>query len=302
MTSNVSPRMSPDDIRLRWVQADPSIERAVDPLGMGAQADRIADFLLPQLSVTTSRARYLSFLCWAVRKSAGSLPMIHRLEAELALEEAQRHQGDSSDTCPGIVGRRTALKYLQKYDWKPPKRPERLYKITAFATHRPTLRSLKLLTDSRSPELTEEGGRLATLFEQSRGRKPRCLGDISRAEISQIKALLGFDNRKQAEPSTPSGRRRATYDGVWRKLQKGDSAFLLEQYARCSTRSSPVAAALHRAYVWEVLSCGLALALLRLLWERNLKTVAGELRKQLKRRPRCPGLGKFSADNDDSPG
>ena len=63
--------VAPNDIRLRWVLADPSRKRAVDPLGMGAQADQLADLLLPQLSVATTRARYFSFLCWAVRKSAG---------------------------------------------------------------------------------------------------------------------------------------------------------------------------------------------------------------------------------------
>jgi hypothetical protein len=39
--------MALDDIRLRWVQADPSSERAVDALGIVAQADRIAELLLP---------------------------------------------------------------------------------------------------------------------------------------------------------------------------------------------------------------------------------------------------------------
>ena len=45
-----------DDIRLRWVLAHPSRKHAADPIGMGAQADRIADFLLPQLSGATGRA------------------------------------------------------------------------------------------------------------------------------------------------------------------------------------------------------------------------------------------------------
>jgi len=35
--------VAPSDVRLRWVLADPSRERAVDPLGMGAQADQVAD-------------------------------------------------------------------------------------------------------------------------------------------------------------------------------------------------------------------------------------------------------------------
>src|SRR6516162_6504799 len=108
------PRLTANDIRLRWVVADPSRERAVDALGMGAQADRLADLLLPHLSVLTRRARYFSFLSWAVRKSADSTS-IHRLEAQLAFEEAARHQGQPPNACPAVVGRSRAERYLETH-------------------------------------------------------------------------------------------------------------------------------------------------------------------------------------------
>ena len=292
MTADGEPRynlaMAIDDIRLRWVLADPFAERAVDPLGMSAQADRIAELLLPQLSVATSRARYLSFFCWAVRESAGDVRVIHRLEAKLAIEEAERHVDDDPNICPGVVGCSRALKYLQRHGWKPPARPERLYKNTAFAMHRPTLRGLGLLTGTRSPRLTDEGNRLASLFGESRGRRPRCLGDISSAEQGRIKALLGLDYRKRSDLGPASEKRRGTYEAVWRDLQRGDSTFVLERHARCSSRPSPVTAALHRAFVWELLSCGLTLAFLRLLLKERAKAVAKELRSNLRRRPRSP--------------
>ena len=291
-----------DDIRLRWVQLDPSTERAVDPLGMGAQADRIADLLLPQISVATRRARYLSFFCWAVRKSGGDQRRIHRLEAELALEEAKRHENEASDVCPGVVGRSRALKYLQKHNWQPPSRPERLYKNTAFAIYRPTLKGLGLLTGSRSPQLTEEGSRLASLYESSRGRKPRCLGDISSAEQGRIKKLLGLDFRTRYDLTRASELRRATYEAVWRDLERGGSLSSLERHAILSARPSPVAMLLHRSLVWELLSCGLTLGLLRLIKARDVNPAAKELRNQLGLRPRCPALGQFEAEADKSPG
>jgi hypothetical protein len=76
------------DILLSWVLPDPNRERSVDPLGTGAFAERIADQLVPGFSGTTTRARYLSLLCAAVRRasSAGSpLKAIHHIEAEHAV-------------------------------------------------------------------------------------------------------------------------------------------------------------------------------------------------------------------------
>lgn len=85
-----------------WVEPDPTREVAIDALGLSWQADQLAEELLPDLSVLTRRARYLSFLSWAVSKtSAAANPEreIHRLEATLALYEAKLHDGDRT---PGL--------------------------------------------------------------------------------------------------------------------------------------------------------------------------------------------------------
>ena len=45
-----------------WVEPDPLRARATDALALQAVADRLADRLLPGLSVLTTRARYFTFL------------------------------------------------------------------------------------------------------------------------------------------------------------------------------------------------------------------------------------------------
>lgn len=299
--------MAPNDIRLKWVLADPASERAVDPLGMGAQADQIADLLLPQLSVATIRARYFSFLCWAVRKSSGvSAPMtaIHRREAELALGEARRHHDEPAQACPGVIGRTRAASYLEEHDGKLPARPERLYKNTAFATYRPAMRALGLLASSRSPVLTDEGKRLANAFDKSRGRKSPCLGEISAAEQVPLRVLFGLDyRRKQSALTVAPARRRATFEAVGKCLgHDHDAASVLEQYAQIGRRPSDVAIALQRAFVWELLSCGLALAFSMLLAEQRMRPIVRALKQELRRQPRRPALGPLSADHPDSAG
>ena len=242
---------------------------------MGAQADRIADRLLPDLSVQTTRARYLSFLCWAVEKSEGSpAPLastsIHRLEAELALEEARRHRDDSADECPGVVGRTNARRYLEGHAWKEPERPERLYKNTAFATYRPLMRALGLLAHARAIKPTPEGKRLASAFKRARGRAPRCLSDISSSERVMIRGLLGLDYRNQARLSVHAERRRSTYEIVRTPLSSGrSSADILESYKRVGPRPSDAKKYLHQAFAWEVLSLGLTLAFSMLLNEER---------------------------------
>src|SRR5262249_54949228 len=154
-----------------------------------------------------------------------------RLEAKLALEEAVRHNGDPADACPGVIGRSRAASYLEQHNGEPPGRPERLYKNTAFGIYRPTMRGLGLLTRGRSPELTDEGERLAAAFQQSRGRKLPCLGDITASEQVPLKMLLGLDYRKQVDLAVLSMRRRATFETIKGALENGfDSAGVLEQY------------------------------------------------------------------------
>ena len=79
-----------------WVESDPLRGRAIDALGLQLTADRIADVLLPGLSVQTNRARYYALLAWA-RRACGTHvdeARIHRLEVALAVREAKLHPKD----------------------------------------------------------------------------------------------------------------------------------------------------------------------------------------------------------------
>src|SRR5262249_37331543 len=159
-------------------------------------------------------------------------------------------------------------------------RPERLYKNTAFGIYRPTMRGLGLLTSGRSPELTDEGERLAAAFQQSRGRKLPCLGDITASEQVPLKMLLGLDYRKQVDLAVLSMRRRATFETIKGALENGfDSAGVLEQYPQLGRRPSDVATTLHTALVWELLSCGLTLAFSMLLAGRRKGPIVRALRQ-----------------------
>jgi hypothetical protein len=92
-----------------------------DPLGLQARAAQHADTLLPGLNVFTSRARYYSFLCWAISVAQRSatpdtqLAAVHRLERLLVLCESLRHRQDPVKTC-AYVGRRRGSRYVTEYN------------------------------------------------------------------------------------------------------------------------------------------------------------------------------------------
>jgi hypothetical protein len=158
------------------------------------------------------------------------------------------------------------------------------------------MRALGLLTRGRRPELTADGERLATIFERSGGRRIPCLGQISVGERAPLKVLLGLDYRKHGDLPVASKRRRATFEAVKQAFEKGlDSAAILEQYAEIGHRPNDTTSTMHRAFVWELLSCGLALAFSMLLAERRKGRLARVLRHALRGRPRRPPLGAISA-------
>lgn len=293
---------SPFDFRLHWVVPDPDRERAVDPLGLGAQADRIADWLVPSVSVQTRRARYLSFFCWAVRRTQGQrnqLGAIHRLEAELACEEAVGHGADGPRQCPDIVGRQRARTYLLANSGVFPRRPEGLYKNMAFAAYRPLMKALGLLAAGRKLELTSDGNHLAIAHQQSRGRRPRCLSDMGAAERTRLRLLLGLDFRKQPDEQSASVRRRATFLEIKRLLERGlSSSEILESYSDPSSKAPAPAHALHRAFAWETLSLGLTLAFAMILERGALRPIADRIRNALAGAPRFPGLQSIDPSDE----
>jgi hypothetical protein len=284
------------DLRLHWVEADPERERAVDALGLGAQADKLADSLLPGMSVLTRRARYLPFICWAVKKTeraSNRLGAIHRLEAELACQEAKRHLEKPSE-CSDVVGAGRARTHLQNNGGAFPRRPEGLYKNMAFNAYRPMMRAFGLLAPGRMPALTEEGERLYTSSGTSGRRTFGCLSEVTGGERTRLRQLWGLDRRVSEPEFWRAQRVRATYDEVEGYLyQRLPASAILEQYENRPKNIDGVRGTLHRAFAWEALSIGLLLAFAMLIERRATGTVAKELRRALSERCRWPGLVTF---------
>ncbi len=76
--------------RPSWVEPSPDEPGSTDPLGYQAEADRIAEELLPGVTVQTRRARYLSFLCWAMDHTGNKPAEIDRWEIALSTGEYLR--------------------------------------------------------------------------------------------------------------------------------------------------------------------------------------------------------------------
>jgi len=150
-----------------------------DPLGLAAQAGRHADAILPGLTVFTSRARYLTFLCWAMRASEsgparGQLDRIHRLERLLVLSEALLH-AEEPDACL-CVGARRGRRFVREHEredlWELPSRVLK-NQVTngAFRLYRTALVSFGLVEETENDdsaiglELTDRGHALANRYE-----------------------------------------------------------------------------------------------------------------------------------------
>jgi hypothetical protein len=152
-----------------------------DPLGLQAHAMRQADQLLPGLNVFTSRARYYTFLCWALaRAQAGAPPRAHlervlRLERLLVLCEALWHE-DEPDAC-SYIGRRRGRRFVGERAgaglWE---LPTRILKNQAgngaLRLYRTSLADLGLVEEDELEEglglrLTERGSQLARQYEKA---------------------------------------------------------------------------------------------------------------------------------------
>lgn len=290
---------------LFWVQANPGREIAVDALGLASQADRIADALLPKMSVLTRRARYLSFLCSA-RKKSHSLPELYRREGLLALAAARVLESDPQhhELCPAVVGRRSTVEARATGRVS---NAERLYKRRAFPDYRALMRNLGLIGSGTFPKLLPEGERLARAYAHH-SRPSQCLCEISSKERTIIKQLLGFDER-----ATPD---------VFR-LCRRDTFRTLEPYIALHARNGVIypgqllahfrdrpkrdrdgaRGSLHKAYVWELASLALdltfAILAKRLHTDADSNGVASELGRALRSSSHSPGLEfALSADDD----
>lgn len=296
-----------------WVEADPAREISIDALGLSSQADQLADVLLPDVSVLTRRARYLSFLPWAISKTANANNQeleIHRLEAKLALWAAKPHRKDPENNypkcCQGLIGRQLAGDYLSKNHGKKPARPENLFKNTAFRAYRSLLRSIHLIDDSSGRAvLTTEGKKVALAFGRNSHGTCACMSDISKEEISIIKNALGFDGRRSVIKAKES-RRRETLTELNQHFSGDDLNLIniLSFYNR-KPRSvkNQIPFILHKSFVWELLSLGLNLAFVCVIKDMRIKPFAIRLKKALAGHPSVPPLSEsyyFKADHEDT--
>lgn len=282
-----------------WVASDPAREVALDALGLSWQADQLANALLPDLSVLTRRARYLTFLPWAISRTNGTnnqVLEIHRLEAKLALWAAKPHGTDPESThpkcCQSLVGRESAQRYLRDNSGKPPSHPEKLFKNTAFQAYRSLLRAFHFIDDSSGDVLlTSEGKKAALTFSRNAHGTCACLSNISNEEKHLLHRALGFDRR--GNPPPKGKRRRETYEELYDRFDRDNlfPGYILPFYEKKPTSDkNQVRIILHKAFVWELLCLGLNLAFYCILNDQQTARFADRLRKALCGRPSLPSL------------
>lgn len=300
-----------------WVEADPLRGRAVDALGLQATADRVADEILPDLSVLTSRARYFAMLAWA-RKVCGKRAdedRIHALEVVLAVREWLIHSKtvdeDDQDRCRYVGSRNLAGLQLVS----PPKNPRDAYRVPVWRAYRASMRGLGLL--DRDDALTDEGLGLASRFvaacrpRDSSGRTllpdSACLSALRFREASVIEAALGIRKKgKLAADDVARPARRAALERELRQRGLFDDGLavstVLAAYESNRARTpSRTVAALREAAIWERLSVGLHAIFL--VWLHNIEKPANA-RRLIKsaRRTRPKGWTPYDdieVDSDD---
>jgi len=226
----------------KWVVPPLGEPGSIDPLGYQAEADAIADRLLPGVTVVTRRARYLSFLVWAISENGDNPSEIDRWEVALSYGERLRHEYDGADCI--YLGRRL-MGQIDEDGGLRPNNPvrNRLHKVTAYRIYRGLASSCGLIDENG--ELTENGQKLAGYF----GRyvphtKPAlvrncwnmpCISEIGRKEQKLLRHIL-------LKAEGDAQHRRATYRQIgapqWRRiLREGSPRSLLRQYLRKSSRN-----------------------------------------------------------------
>jgi len=177
----------------RWVEPPVFEQGSIDPLGYLARREQIADALLPGVTVATLRARYLSFLCWAIKKTGNKPTEIDQWEIAISVGEYLRHSASQSE-CNYLGINLLKKRNLTFYD----PTPKRLHIQTARMLYAGLLKSCEFV-DSND-QLTKTGEKLADLFDKHMPRafpsKVRgcrdlpCLSNISRKEQYLLKEAL----------------------------------------------------------------------------------------------------------------
>lgn len=154
-----------DALLPRWLEPNRLPPGSRDPLGLQSHAERLANEILPGLTVFTSRIGYYGFIAWAVKRlNEETLPAsrsrrehFHRLERTLALCEFIRH-GQEDRSC-SILGQRSKTQILQSAVNDRFRVPERILKnqesAGAFRLYSTSLESTGFAT--QAPELAADG-------------------------------------------------------------------------------------------------------------------------------------------------
>jgi hypothetical protein len=160
----------------RWLEPLKLPPSSRDPLGLQAPAERLANELLPGLTVFTSRIGYHGFLAWAVQ-CVNDRPCpdhqtrqerLHRLERALVLCEFVYH-GLGDDSCR-LFGQRSKTQVLQGAEGDRYRVPKRILKnqasAGAYRLYFTSLQSLGIALET--PELGAEGLLPLTLTDLGR--------------------------------------------------------------------------------------------------------------------------------------
>lgn len=261
-----------------WVEPSPTEPGSIDPLGYLAQSDRIAEQLLPGVTVQTSRARYLSFLCWAIQKTGDDPNAIDRWEVALSVGEHRRHGNGEAELCKFFGSR--LLKQRQLEDKDP--LPKRLHVQTARLLYSGLLRSCGLYDGPAV--LSELGKKLAEDFGRHMPRSlpskvgrcdvMPCLSNISMREEKYLcDGLLqaNADAERRAYSFSEIGRR------AWKGVRNEGAAWLLAQYIKSPGRNASAPAVyLHEGAKLELQA--LPLTRLFLLLYQSRGKIRGQLR------------------------
>lgn len=304
-----------------WVEPDPLRARATDALGLQATADRLADRLLPGLSVLTVRARYFTFLAWAREVDGRDYQErnIHRLEVALALTEASLSGRDAghAEACR-FVGSRNIESRKIPLD-RVPLDPRRVYSVPVWRAYRASMIALDLIEASPYFSLKDNGAAAAHAFRSAvrprfGGRRPlparACLSEIASKEKQLLRHVLGLSlkGRLDLESGNPIVRRaafaREMRDLFWRNECRLWPGIVLPHYERLrSAALSEPAGTLREAAVWERLSMGLNV--LFTVWVRAIEQGR---RNALEKRTaelvtcglRCPAIGAVDLTDESS--
>ena len=181
----------------RWLEVLKLPPSSRDPLGLQSHAERLANELLPGMTVFTSRIGYYGLLAWAIqfvnkettRPGETRYERLYRLERALVLCEFVHH-GAGNNTCR-LLGQRSKTEVLQSADGNRYRVPKRILKnqvsAGAYRIYFSSMKSFGFAQDAFDLgaedmlplTLTHLGERLARVFELRLNKKfsDFCLSD-----------------------------------------------------------------------------------------------------------------------------